>query len=136
MLRDKIVSTKGDVMNLGCFSVSLAVKNIKISKEFYENIGFEVFHGDIDEKWLMMKNGDTTIGLFEGMFDKNMFTFNPGWDGQAQETNPFDDIRTIQKDFKLKGIEFISEVENDTHGPGNFIIMDPDGNAIMVDQHR
>lgn len=123
-------------MNLGCFAVSLTVKDIKVSKDFYEALGFHIHHGDIEQKWLIMKNGETNIGLFEGMFDKNMFTFNPGWDGSGNEVNPFDDIRKIQASLKDKGIEFMSEVEEGSQGPGNFIILDPDGNPIMLDQHR
>jgi len=121
---------------LGAFSLSLTVKDIRASKDFYELLGFEVFHGDISQKWLILKNGDVTIGLFEGMFERNIMTFNPGWNDQAEEVNPFKDIRMWQRDLKDKGVEFIDEVDETTEGPGNFIILDPDGNPIMLDQHR
>jgi len=121
---------------LGAFSLSLTVKDIRASKDFYELLGFEVFHGDISQKWLILKNGDVTIGLFEGMFERNIMTFNPGWNDQAEEVNPFKDIRMWQKKLKEKGVEFIDEVDETTEGPGNFIILDPDGNPIMLDQHR
>ncbi len=121
---------------LGAFSLSLTVKDIRASKDFYELLGFEVFHGDISQKWLILKNGDVTIGLFEGMFERNIMTFNPGWNDQAEEVNPFKDIRMWQKNLKEKGVEFIDEVDETTEGPGNFIILDPDGNPIMLDQHR
>jgi predicted lactoylglutathione lyase len=123
-------------MSLGAFSLSLTVKDIKVSLDFYEKLGFTKFHGDIDQKWLILQNGDVTIGLFEGMFEKNIMTFNPGWDDNAEEVNPFTDVRDIQKDLQEKGIEFIQTVEESSEGPGNFIIMDPDGNPIMLDQHR
>ncbi|MCH4886858.1 VOC family protein [Acidaminobacter sp. JC074] len=121
---------------LGAFSLSLTVKDIKASKAFYELLGFEKFHGDIEQKWLILKNGDVTIGLFEGMFERNIMTFNPGWNDQAEEVNPFKDVREWQKELKAKGVEFIDEVDETTEGPGNFIILDPDGNPIMLDQHR
>lgn len=123
-------------MNLGGFSVSLTVKDIHVSKAFYENIGFKIYYGDITQKWLILKNGDCTVGIFEDMFEKNILTFNPGWDNDGNESDPFVDIRQLQEDFKEKGIEFICEVEENTSGPGNFIILDPDGNPIMIDQHR
>jgi len=120
---------------IGAFSLSLTVQDIEKSKEFYEKIGFEVFHGVMEQKWLIMKNGDCTIGLFEGMFEKNILTFNPGWNHDASEYDPFVDVRTLQEEWQAKGIEFDSTVESDA-GPGNFIIRDPDGNPIMIDQHR
>jgi len=123
-------------MSLGAFSLSLTVKDIKVSLDFYEKLGFTKFHGDIDQKWLILQNGDVTIGLFEGMFEKNIMTFNPGWDNNAEEVNPFTDVRDIQKELHEKGIEFIQTVEDSSEGPGNFIILDPDGNPIMLDQHR
>ena len=123
-------------MNLGGFSVSLTVKDIHESKTFYEKIGFKVYFGDIAQKWLILKNRECTIGIFEDMFEKNILTFNPGWDNEANECESFIDVRVLQEDLREKGIEFISEVEANTTGPGNFIILDPDGNPIMIDQHR
>ena len=123
-------------MSIGAFSVSLAVKDIKISKEFYEKIGFTVFGGGESAKWLIMKNDDCIIGLFEGMFDKNILTFNPGWNNNAEEINSFKDVRILQEEFREKGITFLQEVDSETKGPGSFMITDPDGNQILVDQHR
>jgi len=123
-------------MELGAFSISLAVKNVKVSKEFYEKLGFSVFGGVIEEKWVIMKNGDCIIGLFEGMFDKNILTFNPGWDSNAKNVDPFMDVRELQEALRKQGIPFITEVGPDSEGPGSFIIEDPDGNPILMDQHR
>lgn len=123
-------------MKLGAFSISLSVKNIYESKLFYENLGFTVFGGNIDQNWLIMKNGDAIIGLFHGMFDKNIITFNPGWDQNAENIESFDDVRAIQKDIKSKGIKLTSEADEHTTGPASFIITDSDGNSILVDQHR
>lgn len=123
-------------MKLGAFSVSLAVKDIIKSKEFYENIGFSVFHGEIEQNWLIMKNGDTVIGLFQGMFEKNILTFNPGWDQNATNIDNFDDVRKLQKSFKEKGIKFDVELDENSTGPASFVISDPDGNPILFDQHR
>lgn len=123
-------------MELGAFSVSLTVKDIQVSKEFYEKLGFEFFGGDISQNWVILKNGDTVIGLFQGMFDKNMLTFNPGWDGNAQEVDKFVDVREIQRNLKEQGVEFASEADESTTGPASFIIADPDGNPILFDQHR
>ena len=122
-------------MELGAFSISLAVKDIEVSKEFYEKLGFEFFGGDASQNWLIMKNGDHVIGLFQGMFDKNTLTFNPGWDSNAQELNAFTDVREIQRQLKERGVEFISEADESTTGPASFIVVDPDGNPILVDQH-
>lgn len=122
-------------MQLGAFSVSLAVKDIHTSKTFYEKLGFEMFGGDIEQNWLIMKNGDTVIGLFQGMFEQNILTFNPGWDQNAQPLDSFPDIRDLQKALKGKGIEFATEADEATTGPASFIITDPDGNPILVDQH-
>ncbi|WP_109830781.1 VOC family protein [Reichenbachiella versicolor] len=122
-------------MQLGTFSVSLTVKDINASKDFYEKIGFKVFGGDIEQNWLIMKSGNSTIGLFQGMFDKNILTFNPGWDDKAQELFNYTDIREIQKEMKAKGIALESEVDETSSGPASFIISDPDGNTILVDQH-
>lgn len=123
-------------MNLGAFSVSLNVKNINASVSFYEKLGFKVFYGNIDEKWVIMKNGDCVIGLFQGMFEDNILTFNPGWDNNAKEVNPFIDVRELQKELKKQGIEFKTEVDENGEGPGYFVIQDPDGNTILFDQHR
>ncbi len=122
-------------MELGAFSISLAVKDINASKEFYEKLGFKYFGGDVSENWLILKNGDHVIGLFQGMFDKNMLTFNPGWDQNAQELDAFTDVRQIQHQLKEKGVEFASEADESTTGPASFIVMDPDGNPVLVDQH-
>ena len=122
-------------MELGAFSISLTVKDIEVSKEFYEKLGFEFFGGDISQNWLIMKNGDQVIGLFQGMFDKNTLTFNPGWDSNAQELDTFTDVREIQRQLKERGVEFISEADESTTGPASFIVVDPDGNPILVDQH-
>ena len=122
-------------MELGAFSISLSVKDIKASKEFYEKLGFKVFGGNIDQNWLILKNGEALIGLFQGMFDKNTLTFNPGWDLNAQKLDTFADVREIQRHLKTQGIEFETAADESTTGPGYFMIMDPDGNPILVDQH-
>ena len=124
-------------MKLGAFSVSLAVKDIKASRTFYEAMGFREFHGDEPGGWLIMRNEDGhTIGLFQGMFEKNLMTFNPGWDSDAQETAEFMDIRDIQKHLKALGVNFVSEADETTSGPASFMVEDPDGNPILMDQHR
>jgi lactoylglutathione lyase len=122
-------------MQLGAFSVSLAVKDIAASRHFYRQFGFDDFGGDISQKWLIMKNGDVIIGLFEGMFPNNILTFNPGWDQNAKPVVPFTDVRVLQRELKAKGIEFVTEADEATVGPAHFIVKDPDGNAIMMDQH-
>ncbi|MCI5056354.1 MAG: VOC family protein [Flavobacteriales bacterium] len=122
-------------MDLGNFSVSLSVKDINASKAFYENLGFTVFGGDITQNWLIMQNGNCTIGLFQGMFEKNILTFNPGWDAKANTLESYSDVRVLQKTLKEKGIEFKKEADENTKGPDSFIIEDPDGNPILVDQH-
>lgn len=122
-------------MKLGAFSISLNVKDIKASKLFYEKLGFTEFGGDIQQNWLIMKNDNSIIGLFQGMFDKNILTFNPGWDENANMLNSFIDVRDIQRTFKEKGIKFESEADLNTSGPASFILVDPDGNPILVDQH-
>jgi predicted enzyme related to lactoylglutathione lyase len=123
-------------MKLGAFSISLSVKDIYSSKAFYENLGFIVFGGNIEQRWLIMKNGNAIIGLFQGMFENNILTFNPGWDQNAQNIVNFDDVRTIQKQLKSKGIVLQSEANETTSGPDSLIITDPDGNTILIDQHR
>ncbi|KAA0268585.1 MAG: VOC family protein [Chloroflexi bacterium] len=122
-------------MELGTFSVSLSVKNIKASKDFYEKLGFEPFGGDISQNWLIMKNGDCVIGLFQGMFEGNILTFNPGWDGNAHNLSSFTDIRELQRKLKAQGVALTSEADESTTGPASFTLVDPDGNAILVDQH-
>jgi len=122
-------------MQLGAFSISLAVKDIKASKDFYEKFGFQVFHGDITQNWLILKNDDATIGLFQGMFENNILTFNPGWDSDANELEKFTDIRQLQRQLRELGVKFENEVDEDTTGPASFVVVDPDGNPILVDQH-
>jgi catechol 2,3-dioxygenase-like lactoylglutathione lyase family enzyme len=122
-------------MELGAFSISLAVKDIVASRAFYEKFGFKVFHGDISQNWLIMKNGDHAIGLFQGMFEKNILTFNPGWESNAQKLETFTDVRELQRQLKAQGVEFVSEADESTTGPASFIAVDPDGNPILVDQH-
>ena len=123
-------------MDLGAFSISLAVKDIDSSKAFYEHFGFEEFGGDISQNWLIMKNGACVIGLFQGMFEKNMLTFNPGWDSEARELESFTDVRQLQHQLRNKGVEFVNQADESTTGPASFMVMDPDGNPILVDQHR
>ncbi len=122
-------------MILGAFSVSLNVKDIQTSKSFYENLGFEVFGGDVSQNWLIMKNGSCTIGLFQGMFEKNILTFNPGWDENATKLGSFTDVRELQLQLKAKGIKIETEADEETSGPASFVVVDPDGNPILVDQH-
>lgn len=122
-------------MKLGAFSISIAVKDIHASRQFYEHLGFSVFAGDIARNYLIMKNGNALVGLFQGMFENNILTFNPGWDESANLLPAFDDVRSIQKDLKEKGIVLISEADESTSGPASFMILDPDGNTILVDQH-
>jgi len=122
-------------MELGAFSISLAVKDIHVSKAFYEKLGFRAFGGDITQKWLILKNGEHAIGLFQGMFDRNIMTFNPGWNQNAQKLETFTDVRDIQRHFKTQGVELASEADESTRGPASFMVVDPDGNQILVDQH-
>lgn len=122
-------------MELGAFSISLNVKDIKASRNFYEKLGFEVFGGEMSENWLIMKNGDTLIGLFQGMFEKNMLTFNPGWDNNAKNLENFQDVRELQGQFKQQGLAIEGEVDESTTGPAYFSLVDPDGNPILFDQH-
>jgi catechol 2,3-dioxygenase-like lactoylglutathione lyase family enzyme len=123
-------------MNLGAFSVSLAVKDLAASRAFYERLGFEAFHGDAAQGWLMLRNGETVIGLFQGMFENNILTFNPGWDQSAQDVDPFTDIRALQRELKAAGASFDAEADESTTGPASFFLTDPDGNQVLVDQHR
>ncbi|UCG23759.1 MAG: VOC family protein [Chloroflexota bacterium] len=122
-------------MELGAFSVSLTVEDLEASKAFYEKLGFEAFAGDATQNWLIMKNGDYAIGLFQGMFERNILTFNPGWDSNAAEIEEFTDVRDLQRQLKESGLELISEVDENSTGPGSFMLLDPDGNPILVDQH-
>ncbi|WP_299097547.1 VOC family protein [uncultured Winogradskyella sp.] len=122
-------------MKLGAFSVSLAVKDIKASKTFYETLGFKVFAGDLDKNYLIMKNESTLIGLFQGMFENNILTFNPGWDQDANTLETYSDVRDIQKHLKSNNIALTSEADESTTGPASLVVLDPDGNAILIDQH-
>jgi lactoylglutathione lyase len=122
-------------MKLGAFSVSLTVKDLETSKDFYAKLGFEIFGGDAAQNWLILKNDDVVIGLFQGMFDKNILTFNPGWDADAQKLGSFTDVRELQRQLKTQGVEFLSKADESTTGPASFMIADPDGNPILVDQH-
>jgi|SRR5215216_3225018 len=122
-------------MELGTFSISLAVKDIQASKDFYEKLGFKVFMGDISQNWLILKNGGHTIGLFQGMFERNMLTFNPGWDSNAQKLDTFTDLRELQNQLKAQGVELMTEADGSTTGPASIMLMDPDGNPILFDQH-
>ncbi|QUG42789.1 VOC family protein [Psychrobacillus sp. INOP01] len=123
-------------MKLGAFSVSLNVKDINASKDFYEKLGFQSFGGEINQNWLIMKNGDTIIGLFQGMFEKNILTFNPGWNSNAENLESFTDVRELQKQLKQSGIKLQTEADETTEGPAHFTLEDPDGNQILIDQHR
>lgn len=123
-------------MKLGAFSISLAVKDIHASIAFYEKLGFESFGGAIDQKWCILKNGNAIVGLFQGMFPQNIITFNPGWDEQAQPVDPFDDVRTIQQSLKQAGISLVNEADETSSGPAHILLTDPDGNQILIDQHR
>ena len=123
-------------MQLGNFSVGLAVKNIEASRQFYEKFGFVVFMGDASSGWLILKNGEVVIGLFQGVFDKNTLTFNPGWDGNAEPLEQFTDVRELQRRLKAQGVALAAEADESTTGPAHFMAIDPDGNPILVDQHR
>ena len=122
-------------MNLGTFSSSLAVKDIAASRAFYEKLGFEHVMGDPAQGWLIMRNGDTTIGLFQGMFERNMLTFNPGWTSKNEAVEEFADVREIQQHLKSQGLALMSEADESTTGPGSLMLTDPDGNPILIDQH-
>jgi catechol 2,3-dioxygenase-like lactoylglutathione lyase family enzyme len=127
---------KEEKMKLGAFSMSLSVKDIKASKHFYEELGFVVFGGALEKNYLIMKNGNSLIGLFQGMFQGNILTFNPGWDENAKNIEAFDDVREIQRQLKSKGIKLTSEADEKTAGPASITLIDPDGNVILLDQHR
>ena len=122
-------------MELGTFSISLAVKDLQASQQFYEKFGFKPFAGNPAQNWLILKNGNHVIGLFQGMFEKNILTFNPGWDSNAQKLAAFTDVRELQRQLKAQGIQLMSEADESTTGPASFIAIDPDGNPILLDQH-
>ena len=122
-------------MQLGAFSISLAVKDIHASKAFYEKLGFNPMGGEIEQNWLILKNDKTVIGLFQGMFEENILTFNPGWDQDAQPLEAYTDVRELQRQLKAQGVTFASEADESTTGPASFVVVDPDGNAILLDQH-
>lgn len=127
---------KQNNMKLGAFSISLSVKDLKTSKEFYEKLGFNAFAGSMEQNYLIMKNGNALIGLFQGMFEGSILTFNPGWDENASNIENFDDIRKIQKQLKTSGLMLTSEADEKTKGPASLMLTDPDGNVILLDQHR
>ena len=122
-------------MSLGNFSVSLAVKDLKASREFYETLGFAVFHDQSAHNWMILKSPTATIGLFQGMFEGNILTFNPGWDADGQPVTPFEDVRSIQKRLKSAGVEIVQKADETSTGPASFMVTDPDGNMVMIDQH-
>lgn len=122
-------------MELGAFSISLAVEDLEASKAFYEKFGFEVVGGDSSQNWQMLRNGDHTIGLFQGMFERNILTFNPGWDAHSNPVEPFTDVRELQRQVKARGVSLDSEADESATGPASFIATDPDGNPLLVDQH-
>ena len=123
-------------MNLGAFSISLAVKDIAASRAFYEKLGFQPMEGAVHDDWMILKNGEQVIGLFQGMFDRNILTFNPGWDQHAGPVDEFTDVRELQEALKARGIDFVQEVDPSGSGPGSCLLLDPDGNTILIDQHR
>ena len=122
-------------MDLGNSSISLAVKDIHASREFYEKFGFEVFMGDATQGWLILKNGDHVIGLFQGMLERNTLTFNPGWNSNPQKLESFTDVRELQRQLKARGVQLVQEADENSTGPASFMAVDPDGNPILVDQH-
>jgi catechol 2,3-dioxygenase-like lactoylglutathione lyase family enzyme len=123
-------------MDLGAFSISLSVSDLEASRDFYGKLGFEVAGGDADQNWLIMRNGDHVIGLFQGMFERNILTFNPGWDQQCNELPRFTDVREIQRTLKERGLTLAREADESTEGPSSCVVVDPDGNPILIDQHR
>jgi catechol 2,3-dioxygenase-like lactoylglutathione lyase family enzyme len=122
-------------VELGAFSLSLAVRDLEASRVFYAKLGFEVFGGDASQNWLILKNGTTVIGLFQGMFERNMLTFNPGWDSNASRLETFTDVRDLQRELVARGLELATEADEATTGPASFVVIDPDGNPVLVDQH-
>ncbi|MCA9251552.1 MAG: hypothetical protein KDA54_10510 [Phycisphaerales bacterium] len=123
-------------MELGAFSVSLAVKDIAASRAFYEKLGFTKIHGDQSQNWLILQNGTSTVGLFQGMFERNILTFNPGWANDGKHPDEFTDVREIQKRLKADGVTLVQEADESTEGPASCTMLDPDGNPILIDQHR
>ena len=123
-------------MDLGAFSISLAVKDLGASREFYQKLGFKPVGGDPEQNWLILRNGSHVIGLFQGMFDKNVLTFNPGWDQSGNEATSFTDVRDLQSKLKDRGVELTSEADESTTGPASVTLSDPDGNPVLIDQHR
>lgn len=123
-------------MNLGAFCISLAVKDIAASRAFYEKLGFEVSGGNQEQNWLVLRNGGHTMGLFQGMFERNLLTFNPGWNQQAEAVDPFTDVREIQRELKARGVALTREADEETSGPEHITLVDPDGNPVLIDQHR
>lgn len=123
-------------MKLGAFSMSLSVKDLEVSRNFYEKLGFTVFGGAMDKNYLIMKNEDSLIGLFQGMFEQNILTFNPGWNSSAENIDEFDDVRAIQNSLKADNVDLINEADASTEGPASIVLVDPDGNTILIDQHR
>jgi catechol 2,3-dioxygenase-like lactoylglutathione lyase family enzyme len=135
--KNELLKSKSEeIMKLGAFSVSLSVKDLNASKLFYENLGFKVFGGGIEKNYLIMKNENSLIGLFKGMFEGNILTFNPGWDENAKNIEMYDDVREIQRQLKSKGVKLTTEADEKTSGPASFMTTDPDGNVILIDQHR
>jgi predicted enzyme related to lactoylglutathione lyase len=126
---------KEQAMELGAFSISLTVKDLEASRKFYEKFGFKAFAGNPAKNYVILKNGDSVIGLFQGMFEKNILTFNPGWDSNAQKLAAFTDVRELQRKLKAQGVKIVTEADESTTGPASFIAVDPDGNPILVDQH-
>lgn len=122
-------------MELGAFSVSLSVKDLEASRRFYEKLGFAVFAGDASQNWLILKNGEHVIGLFQGMFERNMLTFNPGWDQSARKLGSFTDVRELQRQIEAQGVELLQRADESTSGPASFVVVDPDGNPVLFDQH-
>ena len=122
-------------MNLGAFSISLAVKDLAASRAFYEKLGFEVSGGNAEQNWLILRNGDTTVGLFQGMFEQNILTFNPGWTSRAEPLGEFTDVREIHRLLKERGLELQSEADESSSGPASLVVVDPDGNPVLIDQH-
>src|SRR5450432_670394 len=122
-------------MQLGTFSISLAVKDLEASRQFYEKFGFKTFAGNAKQNWLILKNGDHVIGIFQGMFEKNILTFNPGWDSNAQKLDAFTDVRELQRQLKAQGVQMATEADESTTGPASFMAVDPDGNTLLFDQH-
>jgi lactoylglutathione lyase len=125
----------GADMELGAFSISLAVKDLEASRAFYEKFGFKVFAGNASQRWLILKNGSHAIGLFQGMFEKNILTFNPGWDSNASKLSSFTDVRDLQRELKAQGVQLTTEADETSTGPASFLAIDPDGNPILIDQH-